>query len=87
MAEAAAVVRMEFVEEGASDRELAAAAGTHDGGQEAGYMSGRVAVANNGWMAMVVTSLLEVVEVENGPAVVEENVEMTVEVEVVVVGS
>lgn len=76
-------VHMEFLEEGASDRELVAAA-THDGGQEAVDMSARVAVANNGWMAMVATTVVsvlhEAVEVENGRAVVEENVEMNVEV-------
>lgn len=41
----AATVHMGFLEEGASDRELVGAA-THEGGQEAGDMSARVAVAN-----------------------------------------
>lgn len=76
MAEAA-TVHMEFLEEGASDRDLAAAAAaaaaTHDGGREA--------VANNGWMATAATMVANVLR-----EAVEENVKMKVEV-VVVVGS
>lgn len=75
MAEAA-TVHMEFLEEGASDRDLAtaaAAAATHDGGREAG--------ANNGWMATAATMVANVLR-----EAVEENVKMKVEV-VVVVGS
>lgn len=74
MAEAA-TVHMEFLEEGASDRDLAAAAAaaaTHDGGREA--------VANNGWMATAATMVANVLR-----EAVEENVKMEVEVEVVVV--
>lgn len=75
MAEAA-TVHMEFLEEGASDRDLAAAAAaaaaTHDGGREA--------VANNGWMATAATMVANVLR-----EAVEENVKM--KVEVVVVGS
>lgn len=76
MAEAA-TVHMEFLEEGASDRDLAAAAAaaaeTHEGGREA--------VANNGWMATAATMVANVLR-----EAVEENVKMKVEV-VVVVGS
>lgn len=79
---AAATVHMGFLE-GASDRALVGAA-THGGGQEAGDMSARVAVASKGWMATVGTMAVsvlheaekEVGKMESKPAA-EEMVEVT----------
>lgn len=55
----AATVHMGFLEEGASDRVRVGAA-TRGGGQEAGDMRARVAVANNGWMATVGTMAVSI---------------------------